>query len=545
MICKFFKTQTGGGVSAINYLLDKRVNQGTAKVLQGDEFLTRELIKSMTQKHKTCVGVLSFEEKNISEELKKEIMESFENALLTPEMKGRYNILWVEHTDKGRLELNFVIPKIDLESKKAFNPYYHPADKKRIETWGDYINLRYGFTNPKDPAKEQTIQGSKKAKELFKDYESLDKILHQQVADEVINSRDELITFLEQNNIEVTRKGKDYLSIKLPESKKAKRFKGSIYNEQFTSFAELREIRGEKERRAKEYNRRDNEKELGRLEQELKELISLKSQFYRETIRTINERLRKKTKQSFQRDREKSLQSRTDEIQTIKPSDELSSGNAYDDDFISDCVVSVDKALSNQQRANDNGQQWESVSLHREKSSGTTGEFLLPTTELKEEDDNIRTRVNRRNREITEQDNRISKSRNELTQYYQNGTRELQEKLAKFGEQIQGIGEQIRRAGQRIRSNSEERRKQQRHRFANFEEQVRSFGSKFAEQINGVRFLIKARIDGVRGRLKQIRERILIRTGQVLKTSQKIEQEQIKAKAKESNNIKKGFGLGR
>ncbi|MBZ8200820.1 hypothetical protein HK935_09405, partial [Campylobacter jejuni subsp. jejuni] len=67
MICKFFKTQTGGGVSAINYLLDKRVNQGTAKVLQGDEFLTRELIKSMTQKHKTCVGVLSFEEKNISE----------------------------------------------------------------------------------------------------------------------------------------------------------------------------------------------------------------------------------------------------------------------------------------------------------------------------------------------------------------------------------------------------------------------------------------------------------------------------------------------
>ena len=35
--------------------------------------------------------------------------------------------------------------------------------------------------------------------------------------------------------IEVTRKGKDYISIKLPESKKAKKFKGSIYDEQFTS----------------------------------------------------------------------------------------------------------------------------------------------------------------------------------------------------------------------------------------------------------------------------------------------------------------------
>ncbi|EPF7795720.1 hypothetical protein ACSVOJ_001848, partial [Campylobacter coli] len=179
-----------------------------------------------------------------------------------------------------------------------------------------------------------------------------------------------------------------------------------------------------------------------------------------------------------------------------------------------------------------------------EKSSGTTGEFLLHTTELKEEYDNIRTRVNRRNREITNEDNRISKSRNELTQYYQNGTRELQEKLAKFGEQIQGIGEQIRRTVQGIRINREEYRKQQRQRFTKFEEQVRSFGSKFAEQINGFRFLIKERINGVRGRLKQFRERILIRSGQVLKTSQKIEQEQLKAKDKESNNIKKGFGLG-
>ncbi|EKA8500523.1 hypothetical protein OMM78_001818 [Campylobacter coli] len=69
------------------------------------------------------------------------------------------------------------------------------------------VNLCYGFTNPKDPSKEQTLQGSKKEKELFKDYEALDKILHKQVANKIINSRDELIYFLEQNNIEVTRKG--------------------------------------------------------------------------------------------------------------------------------------------------------------------------------------------------------------------------------------------------------------------------------------------------------------------------------------------------
>ncbi|EAK9916280.1 hypothetical protein [Campylobacter jejuni] len=57
MICKFFKTQKGGGVSSVDYMLNERVNQGTARILKGDEFLTRELIKSMSQKHKTCVGV--------------------------------------------------------------------------------------------------------------------------------------------------------------------------------------------------------------------------------------------------------------------------------------------------------------------------------------------------------------------------------------------------------------------------------------------------------------------------------------------------------
>lgn len=65
----------------------------------------------MSQKHKTCVGVLSFEEKDIDEQLKFKLMADFEKALMTDEAQGRYNILWVEHNDKGRLELNFVILK--------------------------------------------------------------------------------------------------------------------------------------------------------------------------------------------------------------------------------------------------------------------------------------------------------------------------------------------------------------------------------------------------------------------------------------------------
>ncbi len=152
MLVKFLGINQGGGDGdgSVNYLLNERVEQGTAKVLKGDANLTKSLLLSLTQKHKACVGCLSFEESNIDESLKYELMESFENALLTESMQNRYNILWVEHTDKGRLELNFVIPKIDLERQKAFNPYYHKVDLKRIDIWKDCINLKHNFTNPKD-----------------------------------------------------------------------------------------------------------------------------------------------------------------------------------------------------------------------------------------------------------------------------------------------------------------------------------------------------------------------------------------------------------
>ncbi|HEE0005281.1 TPA: relaxase/mobilization nuclease domain-containing protein [Campylobacter jejuni] len=440
MICKFFKTQKGGGVSSINYMLNERVKQGTARVLKGDEFLTREIIKSMSQKHKTCVGCLSFEEKNIKEELKKELMESFENTLLTPAMKGNYNILWIEHTDKGRLELNFIIPKIALESKKAFNPYYHTSDSKRIDLWCDFVNLNHNFSNPKDPRKEQTIQGSKKAKELFKDYESLDKILHRQVADEVINSRDELIYFLKQNNIEVTRKGKDYLSIKLPESKKAKRFKGSIYNEQFTGFTELREIRREKESRAREFKQRDIKAELDRIKPELDKLIRRKDEYYRETFRKINERLQREARKFDRKNGETQLQNTTNEIQNIKLNNEFFNRNANDDDFINACLVSVDKTLSNRRKLNNEITKWKSFSLDTKTTNERTGQSLLFNARLKEiKNDNIRSRINIRNREITREDNRISASRNEITRVYQERKNSIRERFRSYEKQTQWL----------------------------------------------------------------------------------------------------------
>ncbi|WP_154437227.1 relaxase/mobilization nuclease domain-containing protein [Helicobacter pylori] len=298
MLVKFWGINQGGGDGdgSVNYLLNERVEQGTAKVLKGDANLTKSLLLSLTQKHKACVGCLSFEESNINDGLKYELMESFENALLTQEMQGRYNILWVEHTDKGRLELNFVIPKIDLGRQKAFNPYYHKVDLKRIDTWKDCINLKHNFTNPKDLEKQHNIQQHQtknpQNKELLATYEKLDKLIQDNLG-KLFNSREDIINFLKANQCEVTRQGKDYISIKLPNEPKAKRLKGFYYHETFRTIADIREQLSEVRQREIQrehpnYQRdSDNHAELLReLENELYRHIEHKQRYYERLFQT-------------------------------------------------------------------------------------------------------------------------------------------------------------------------------------------------------------------------------------------------------------------
>jgi len=140
MIVKFFKYGSGDGKGAFNYLLNHRVEDGTSRVLRGNADLTLSIIQSLKTKRKYKSGCLSFEEKDISATLKEEIMDLFEETIFPGITEENRNIVWIEHTDKGRLELNFVIPRVELSTFKAFNPYYHKTgDKKRFSLFRDYI----------------------------------------------------------------------------------------------------------------------------------------------------------------------------------------------------------------------------------------------------------------------------------------------------------------------------------------------------------------------------------------------------------------------
>jgi hypothetical protein len=256
MLVKFFENEKGGGVGSVYYLLNDRVQEGTARLLRGDKWLTLSLINAIEFKHKVTFGSLNFTEKNLPDKIKTEIMDRFEKMLLAGlERDKNYNILWVEHTDKENLELNFVIPRIELQSLKALTPYYHKADLSRVDTFKEIINLEYDLSDPNDPARESTVLGSRKKKGLFQDVQELENIVKEQVLSRYLNSRDEVIAYLRENGVEVPKISKEYISVKLPEAKKTTRLKGVIFNERFTDFESLTAEFGRVEARVRDYQR--------------------------------------------------------------------------------------------------------------------------------------------------------------------------------------------------------------------------------------------------------------------------------------------------
>lgn len=254
MIVKFFKRGTGSCLATMNYLLGKNYDREHAKVLQGNPKLTQQLADSLEFKHKYTVGVLSFEESNLDDRQKREIMADFEKALLCGLEQDQYNICWIEHRDKGRLELNFVIPKVELTTGKALNPYFDSVDRKRVNAFKDHTNAKYDLTDPNDPANRQPLTPKYN---LPKDKKALQEAITAFLQGEIglgtIKDREGVLRALQSDlGLSVARVTPNSISIKDPTNENGRniRLKGEIYADNFR-FSQ--DYSAENERASREY----------------------------------------------------------------------------------------------------------------------------------------------------------------------------------------------------------------------------------------------------------------------------------------------------
>ena len=278
MVVKFFRHGKGSGAGPIDYLLGSDKKRSDAKVLYGDPIMTEQLINATPFKQKYKSGVLSFTElaDNFTDKQKMNIMERFEKTLFAGLEPDQYDILWIEHSDKGkehdidehgqvgkrsdksgRLELNFVIPCQELRSGKSLQPFFAGADLVRVNALKNIINHEYKLTNPNDPIRKRDVnpyvnnaphpspfdvQNRKEDQDnkIIKDppshhllKEAIDRKMLRLLDQGLINERFGVSYQLKRWGLTIERETKSSISVSHPSIQKNIRLKGFVYEQNF------------------------------------------------------------------------------------------------------------------------------------------------------------------------------------------------------------------------------------------------------------------------------------------------------------------------
>ena len=260
MIVDFFRHGSGLSKGCLDYLLGEDREREHAQVLSGDVELTAQLIDSSPFAKKYTSGCLSFYEHDLSDQDKQKIMQNFEECLFPGLDKDQYQILWVQHQDKinqdtgeTRLELNFVIPNVELSTGKRLQPFYAPVDLDRVDLFKQITNTEHSLYDPDDPEHRQLFLNKKNLPKDIKDFkEQLHQRVYRAVSNGEVADRQELVQWLESNQINVTRQVKNSISIENPYegAKRPIRLEGEIYEQGFRATGEYRQ---EVQQRIEEY----------------------------------------------------------------------------------------------------------------------------------------------------------------------------------------------------------------------------------------------------------------------------------------------------
>jgi hypothetical protein len=246
MFCKVF-ARGGGRASGIDYLLaecdaDLNLRDPPAELLRGHPDLTKKIINDLNFAHNYTSGVLSFSETvtEITRNNLDTIMDEFEDMMKAGfDDPGRIDMLWVLHQDKGRAELHWVVPNVDLATGKRFQPYYHRVDLPRFRAWERLTNATYELSDPSDPARARTINIPPYLPEQKeRQYKQINDVVTNMVARGQITCRDDIVSQLATAGYRIARLGQDYMSIADPDGRKL-RLKGVFYGQSFTSLASL------------------------------------------------------------------------------------------------------------------------------------------------------------------------------------------------------------------------------------------------------------------------------------------------------------------
>lgn len=299
MYMKVFPHGQGTGEGPTNYLVRADYpgrNAHLPDVLRGDPEVTRALIDSLDTKWRFTAGVLSWHpDDTVTTEQEQRVMDDFETLAFAGLEIDQRNILWVRHVHAGHHELHFVIPRVELSSGKAFNPC-PPGWQKHFDLFRDLHNYREGWARPDDstrtrlytPAhtdlhRARLLRWGKTPKpdDRTAAKDAIHEYMQAKVEQGQASTRAEVLTALQEAGLEINRIGKNYISVKDPDSGEKLRLKGGMYAEHWNFGFFLGRTVENEGRTGAAGNGEPDPTTIQRLERELTAVIAKRAEYNR------------------------------------------------------------------------------------------------------------------------------------------------------------------------------------------------------------------------------------------------------------------------
>lgn len=252
MYIKFLKHGQGSPSKAAGYLVDEKDHldrpRQDVQVLCGDPQTFTAIAESIQNEWKYTSGVIAWSKSdNPTDEQIKEVLEAFERHAFSGLEPSQYHMTAVLHEeDDGSKHVHFLVPRVELETGKALN-IAPPNHQKYYDPLRDHFNYKNGWDRPDGIALQRdtqqpnhehfidkaAIRAGLKDRPVKDVRELVGDFLEQRIEHGFIRNRSDVVDALKELG-EVTRQGKDYISLKIDEESKAIRLKGAFYEQEFS-----------------------------------------------------------------------------------------------------------------------------------------------------------------------------------------------------------------------------------------------------------------------------------------------------------------------
>ncbi len=246
MHIKFLNHSKGSGRDAVRYLLGERDSKGEARadvqVLRGNPEQVGQLIDSLNFVSRYTSGVIAFHHDDDPTDAEIDrVLRDFEAVAFAGLQPNQYTWSAVLHQESdGSKHVHVIVPRVDLVSGKSMN-IAPPGWQRTFDPLRDALNYEHGWARPDDPRLARLVRpgpsgtwpGWKSGEDVR---QQVTGWLTDLVASGHVSSRQDVLDALGRLG-QVTRAGKDYISIRVEGAAKPVRLKGALFHEQFSSEA--------------------------------------------------------------------------------------------------------------------------------------------------------------------------------------------------------------------------------------------------------------------------------------------------------------------